>query len=576
MTMSGTLRRWLQVGAVLVCLAPIRLPGQEATASLAGIVVTADHPAHGLRRAEVTLTNLATSARVSAIADDQGKFVFARLRPGSYELTASKAAYLATTIGASQQGRPGTPLVLTAGQHVADVIIALQRGGVVTGTVRDITGAPVANLSVTVTPVERAEGRTPIGGQLSIATREYGRRMAVTDDRGYYRIFGLLPGDYVVAALPGAGALGTTGTGPRATIDGTTTESRPTHYGYAPVFHPGTPMPEEAAQVRVAAGEERGGIDVTFDLVRTVSIEGTVFWPDPTPGEVLRLSYSAVGPTLPGVPSSGGREVAADGRFTIVDLRPGRYFLTARVARQGEQLAWATTEVLAPGGDVSGVTLTLQQSVSMSGRVVFEGLSGPPLSIPVLLRNRATDAGNRDAAGLAAFPTIRPDGTFVITGIVPGRFNLTVQPTTAAGRAWWLKSAVAGDRDLLDAPLEFTAPLQDVKDAVLTVTDRRTELTGRLQTAAGQPATEYFVIVFSANRAHWFPGARRTRAVRPASDGAFSVTELPAGPYLVAAVTDAVTDEWRQSSFLEQLAPLSVPVTVPDGSTVRQDLQIAR
>jgi hypothetical protein len=64
--------------------------------------------------------------------------------------------------------------------------------------------------------------------------------------------------------------------------------------------------------------------------------------------------------------------------------------------------------------------------------------------------------------------------------------------------------------------------------------------------------------------------------VRPASDGLFSVTELPAGSYLVAAVTDVATDEWQHPSFLEQLAPLSVPVTVTDGGAARQDLQIAR
>jgi hypothetical protein len=101
-------------------------------------------------------------------------------------------------------------------------------------------------------------------------------------------------------------------------------------------------------------------------------------------------------------------------------------------------------------------------------------------------------------------------------------------------------------------------------------------LTGRLQTAAGQPAPEHFVIVFSADRAHWFPGARRTRAVRPGTDGMFAVTELPAGRYLVAAVTDVEADDWQRAAFLEQLAPASVSVTVADGETARQDLQIAR
>jgi hypothetical protein len=110
---------------------------------------------------------------------------------------------------------------------------------------------------------------------------------------------------------------------------------------------------------------------------------------------------------------------------------------------------------------------------------------------------------------------------------------------------------------------------------VLTLTNRRTELTGRLQTPAGLPATDYSVIVFSADRAHWFSGARRTRAVRPATDGVFSVTELPAGAYLVAAVTDAYPADWQHAEFLEQLAAFAVSATVRAGEATRQDLQIA-
>jgi hypothetical protein len=239
--------------------------------------------------------------------------------------------------------------------------------------------------------------------------------------------------------------------------------------------------------------------------------------------------------------------------------------------------------------DTTGIDLTLERAASLSGRILLEGMTRarPPIRV-ALQRTASVRAGV--AGGLVAFtsaqtslgglpspmPAVsRPDGSFAIDGIWSGRFTLTASVPGPPGRLW-LKSATAEGRDLLDAPIEFLPPLRDITDAVLTLTDRHTELTGRLQTAAGQPATEYVVIVFSADRAHWFPGARRTRAVRPASDGVFSVTELPAGRYLVAAVTDAVTDEWHQPSFLDQLAPLSLPVTIPDGGTVRQDVQIAR
>ena len=64
--------------------------------------------------------------------------------------------------------------------------------------------------------------------------------------------------------------------------------------------------------------------------------------------------------------------------------------------------------------------------------------------------------------------------------------------------------------------------------------------------------------------------------MRPASDGSFAVGELPAGAYLIAAVTDAYPDEWQHAAFLEQLASFAVPVTVRAGETTTQNLRIAK
>src|SRR6185436_14410459 len=76
------------------------------------------------------------------------------------------------------------------------VKITMVRGGVITGTVTDSKGQPVVGVPVQATP---PSGASALGSFMS--------GMAVeTDDRGIYRIFGLLPGQYVVTA-GGAGAL---------------------------------------------------------------------------------------------------------------------------------------------------------------------------------------------------------------------------------------------------------------------------------------------------------------------------------------------------------------------------------
>ena len=102
------------------------------------------------------------------------------------------------------------------------------------------------------------------------------------------------------------------------------------------------------------------------------------------------------------------------------------------------------------------------------------------------------------------------------------------------------------------------------------------ELAGTLTSPDGAPASECIVVVFPADESYWRPGARRVRSTRPASDGAFTVVDLPAGEYLIAALGEVDPDEWQQPDFLRQLVPAAVKVTIADGQTTRQDLRISR
>ena len=121
-----------------------------------------------------------------------------------------------------------------------------------------------------------------------------------------------------------------------------------------------------------------------------------------------------------------------------------------------------------------------------------------------------------------------------------------------------MKSAISRGVDVLDALLEVRAG-EDVTDLVVTLPARPTELTGRLETAAGAAAPDYYIVAFAANREFWTPQSRRIRQTRPASDGRFSIKGLPAGDYLVAALTDMELDEWFDTAFLSQLVAAAGP-----------------
>ena len=65
-------------------------------------------------------------------------------------------------------------------------------------------------------------------------------------------------------------------------------------------------------------------------------------------------------------------------------------------------------------------------------------------------------------------------------------------------------------------------------------------------------------------------------STRPSSDGAWSVRDLPAGEYLIAALMDVEPNEWQKPEFLAALVPAAVKVRIDDGARVRQDLRIAK
>ena len=114
----------------------------------------------------------------------------------------------------------------------------------------------------------------------------------------------------------------------------------------------------------------------------------------------------------------------------------------------------------------------------------------------------------------------------------------------------------------------------DVGDIVVTVSDRSSELSGRVQDAAGQPMTEVYIVVFSADRTHWAPPSRRIASKRPGSDGRYVVANLPPGAYLVAAVTDVEPNQWFDPAYLQELAPAAIKVTIGDGEKKVQDLKV--
>ena len=161
---------------------------------------------------------------------------------------------------------------------------------------------------------------------------------------------------------------------------------------------------------------------------------------------------------------------------------------------------------------------------------------------------------------------VAPDGRFTLEGVPPGRyvFEINIGP---------LKSAIVGGQDTLDFPLEFKGD-RDIADAVLTLTESGTRLSGSLAGAAGESATDMTIIVAAADEMFWSPRSRRIVVEKPDTNGRYSIYGLPAGTYVVAAVRDLDPGFEYHPEFLRSIRSIGVPVLIGDGAKVTQNLRV--
>jgi uncharacterized protein (DUF2141 family) len=541
----------------------------SGTGTISGVVTSADAQPRPLRRVRVQVGASSMTLPRSVITDDDGAFRFDGLPAGDYGVVAVKDGYIATDAGGGHPPRTSRGVTLAEGQ-VLRVSIALPRGAVMTGTVTDVDGAPAQGVNVT------ALSRRFMGLQGDYRYVAAGVPAGVTDDRGVYRIYGLPEGEYVVTAQPPFRP-GLSGAEVRR-LSGNTVDPRP--LVMAQVFHPGATTPSAAARIAVRAGEERAA-DIQLQYVPLATVAGTITLP--AGPNTLMLSLVRIEEAAGFDPPRMARP-DVEGKFTIPNVLPGQYRILGRstvspasVASSGfvdttlRQFAYA--DVAVEGEDVTGVALSLQPGLTITGRLVFEG-EHPPQALPAELLRTRPFATMTIANSAFTMPPIEVDGMqFKIQGIVPGNYRVApnVQGLRAPLGNWWLKSIVAGDRDLLDAPLDLRASVADV---AVTFTDRASELSGSVIEEQSASPVERWVIAFSANRQGWFPNSRRVAAVRADRTGRYTIRNLPPGDYRVIATRDVEQGEWFDPSVLDRLLPTATPVTIVGVEKLTVDLKL--
>ncbi len=430
----------LLLTALLSWIAVPAAAPQNDRGDIAGSVTRlGGEPLAGVTVTVLTLTDIPAEVLASTMTGADGWFRVRDMPAGAYRVRAELEGFVSPPMG---RGRTSASMALRALTGLepnpsfttrdassridvrpdasANVNLVLMATGVVTGRVTDSNGQPLA-----LARVEPLELMDYSGRPLLVPVRSGAK---TTDDRGIYRLFRLVPGEYylrVETEAPGA----------------------------APAYFPGVSDVAAAVPVVVRGGAEFSAADIRMPETSAVRLSGRAVVEGVVPEslEVSEVYLLGINPGLPIAPPGVYRNMAADrsdGNFLIEGVPPGLYdvypLLESADPDDGGQDRFGfddfsslleneppapvigSTRVLVGDEDVDGIVSIVRAPLNVPGRVVGD-LNGPPRFVQVSLAplSPVPFGSWPPRAGLYSAERAS-DGSFRIPGVPRGQYRLGV------------------------------------------------------------------------------------------------------------------------------------------------------
>ena len=500
----------------------------------------------------VSSPELGTASTRTTSTDLAGRYEIRELPTARYRVAVTRAGYLPLDYGQRRPGEQGRPIQLTDGQVMERVDFALPRMSVITGRVTDETGEPMEGVTVVASRSLYFEGRRKL---VPIAT-------ATTDDEGDYRLQRLSPATYVVMAST------------RETwtvIDA----GKETVFGYAPTYFPGLTNGSEARRINVGLGQQVPSIDLSLIPGRAAKITGTAMDSKGVPFGRVNFSDDIRGLNFASFRGAGSATVSGDGAFTISNITPGEYRLSAN-RQAGDPTGEpeiAEMTIVVDGTDIENVSLRGSVGGTVSGRLIAEGATPPKWSsvrveVRQPLRNQSSPGliGTFRNSGSAV---AKDDGSFVVEhrirpGQVPGEPSRGLDGEV--DHAW--QSRHRGRRALASIPRgtprrgnchhrsndDGRRPAGGCEEPADSRRDGRCVSGGLPEMVREQPRRQGGP---SGPTGHW-----RMRA-------------LPPGEYLAIALEYIEDTAWSDPDYLESLRQFATKVTLAEGASQTVSLKLA-
>lgn len=447
------------------------------------------------------------NAPPAIVTTDAGGQFRAVLTPGRYDVRAERSGYLSTPAGVAA-------LSLIPGETLKDVTIKLTQHAVITGRVVDADGEPLAQVRVQCL---RWTTMGPNGQRTLIPQSSSG-----TNDQGEYRIFGIVPGHYIVSAE--AGVVGVE---------------------YVTLFAPGVTGLAAAQEIDLAPGTTRAGIDFRMRRFPVVEVSGKVTGAEGLVGTAVSLL-----PRNPALLMSSTRQHSApvnpDGTFVLRNVPPGSYILHTAVFRTGgipsqnQQRLTGRMNLDVAGRDLSGLTLALKPGVNLKGQIHAE--DEPPLD-SVNLWFQPQDGGGFSGG---ANSRVDREGRFAVSSLDPLIYRIQ---TGGLPKGYYVKSVQMGGVPAPEAATPGALDLSGLIGEVIVTLERGTaEVSGKVLDQKQRPASDVQVMVVNAQ-------GEIVRSTTSLIDGQYRIAELPPGTYRFFPVVDADISDPQTLDRLSAAAP---------------------
>ena len=432
--------------------------------------------------------------------NDNGDFEVKALEPGMYRVQVNAPAFVSLP----------TDMVEQIHRVGDSVTVNMIKGGVITGKVSTADNDPVVAVCVRAMMIRDENGQRP-----QQPAQSFDR---FTDDRGVYRIFGLLPGTYVVFA----GGRGLWGAGANA------------YDNDAPSFAPSSTR-DTAEEISLSRGEERT-IDIRYRGTSGHAVSGNVKAATTPDSRWITIKLERVVNSEPDLRIS--TYIRDTQGFEFSGVADGDYLIWADYGSQsGEVLRSEAKRITVNGADITGVELTVKPLASVAGVVALESSTIEECKGKARPLFEETLVSIQRIRSSKSLLQTSPDGVggFQLRNLEAGEYNVAIR---FFPRYWYLRSlTMPGAKDSTTdlARNWLTLKVGDrVSGVKATLAEGASSISGRVELSEEQRSARIVVYVVPS-KSDKADDVLRHFAAPVTDDGSFSIDHVPPGRYWTLA-----------------------------------------